>query len=226
MELQKPVVFITILLAATAGYCDTVTFVSASQLFSAHVTGNFIVFAYDIINHANISAWLKLISLPVFIIAVITGGFIAARSAKASTILLFEGILLSISGIAWMALSATEITDTKLTSYIIAMGIVFSMGLQNAFGKIYSKNTYGPTTMMTGNVTQAALDFGKILSGRFKDSTTKESLYHQSIIICSFLAGCLFGGLLGSTIGLSAVLLPGIALVFYAAAARLPEPTV
>jgi uncharacterized membrane protein YoaK (UPF0700 family) len=33
-----------------ADFCDTVTFVAAGKLFSAHVTDNFIVFAYDIIN--------------------------------------------------------------------------------------------------------------------------------------------------------------------------------
>ena len=72
MERPKTIVYITILLAITAGYCDTVTFVSVNELFSAHVTGNFIVFAYDIIKHADTEAWLKLLSFPVFILAVIT----------------------------------------------------------------------------------------------------------------------------------------------------------
>jgi len=35
----------TLLLALVAGYSDTATFMGANGTFSAHVTGNFIVFA-------------------------------------------------------------------------------------------------------------------------------------------------------------------------------------
>ena len=215
MGQQQSVAFITMLLALTAGYCDTVTFVSASGLFSAHVTGNFILFAYDLVKHADAKSWLKLLSLPVFIVAVIIGGIIASRSAKAYSILLVEGLILLISGIISIMLSVEGVTIHLWISYFLAMCVVFSMGLQNAFGKIYPKETYATTTMMTGNVTQAALDLGKILRNKCEAILTKVNLYHQAITIACFLAGCLSGGFIGKNIGLPAVLLPGIVLVIY-----------
>jgi uncharacterized membrane protein YoaK (UPF0700 family) len=81
MEQEKSLVTITLLLSFVAGFCDTVTFVAAGELFSAHVTGNFIVFAYDVIRHADVTGWQKLITFPVFIISVMTGEPLAAKQA-------------------------------------------------------------------------------------------------------------------------------------------------
>src|ERR1700733_859204 len=189
METQKPIFFITILLALSADYCGTVTFISVDILFSAHVTGNFIVFAYDILKHADTGSWLKLLSFPVFIIAVICGGNIAARSNSSVTILLTEGVILAVSGITWIAFSIVGINSNQWAGLSVAMCVVFSMGLQNAFGKIYSKETYGPTTMMTGNVTQAALELGKLLKNGVSDLVTINSLRNQEKKIPGFLAG-------------------------------------
>ncbi len=47
---------ISLLLTFVAGYCDTVTFVAADEVFSAHVTGNFIVLAYDVVNQTDAEA--------------------------------------------------------------------------------------------------------------------------------------------------------------------------
>lgn len=85
--------------------------------------------------------------------------------------------------------------------YAVVMATVFAMGLQNAFGKLYAKETYGPTTMMTGNVTQASLDFGNLLKNGFKDPDAIISLKKQMITIFGFLTGCFLGALLGSSSG-------------------------
>ena len=216
MEMQKPIFYLTILLALSAGYCDTVTFISVDNLFSAHVTGNFIVFAYDILKHADTDSWLKLLSFPVFIIAVICGGNIAAGSRSSVAILVIEGMVLTASGISWIVFSMAGLDSHQWVSLSVAMCVVFSMGLQNAFGKIFSKETYGPTTMMTGNVTQAALDLGKLVKNGAGDLATAGSLRNQAITISGFLVGCLLGAVLGKIFGLAAVLLPGLAITIYA----------
>jgi uncharacterized membrane protein YoaK (UPF0700 family) len=61
----------SIILSFVAGYADTSTFFGADRLFSAHITGNFVVFAYDIVTNQISSSWIKLISFPVFIVTVI-----------------------------------------------------------------------------------------------------------------------------------------------------------
>jgi uncharacterized membrane protein YoaK (UPF0700 family) len=213
MENQKSIWFVTVLLAAVAGYCDTVTFVSAGSVFSAHITGNFIVFAYQIMKGADGHAWIKLLTFPVFVISVITGGLIAARSFNHHKLLLSEGIILVLGGI----ISEVFIRRTGLTweTYVVVSMIVFAMGLQNAFGKLYAKETFGPTTIMTGNVTQASLDLDNSVRSAFKDVTSVQNLKRQSLTIGSFLFGCLAGALMAKNFGLSVIILPGAGIIIY-----------
>src|ERR1700742_1248751 len=101
MDQQNTIRNFTLLLSIIAGFCDTLTFVTSNE-FSAHVTGNFIVFAYDIIKHADGESWMKLLSFPVFVAAIITGGWIISKVSGKYSILIFEGIILAISGITML----------------------------------------------------------------------------------------------------------------------------
>lgn len=211
MENQNKIWTVTLLLSVVAGYCDTVTFVSAGSIFSAHVTGNFIVFAYQLIKGSELQAWIKLLTFPVFIISVIAGGRIALKASNPYKILMTEGVLLLLSGV--ISIVFLRVPGLNWLSYIVVMLAVFAMGLQNAFGKLYAKETFGPTTMMTGNVTQASLDLGKSITLAFTDAVSKESLKKQGVIIGGFLLGCVAGALAGKLFGLSVLLLPGIGLI-------------
>jgi len=203
----------TVLLVLTAGFCDAITFVSADKLFSAHVTGNFIVFAYDIINGAELVTWVRLLTFPVFFLAVMTGGWVSASSRNKYSILRAEAILLIAGGLASLLLTYAHIISMR-TGFAIALLVVFAMGLQNAFGKLFSKDTYGPTTMMTGNTTQAALNLFSYISTGKRPPALMESLKHDALILSGFLGGCLLGALAGKLIGLSGLVVPGIILLF------------
>jgi uncharacterized membrane protein YoaK (UPF0700 family) len=211
MEKSNSIWYITILLSAVAGYCDTVTFVAADSIFSAHVTGNFIVFAYQIIKGSDSQAWIKLLTFPVFVISVIIGGRIGSEAGKRYRLLLFEGFLLLAAGV--LAVLFRLYDPAAWGTYLIAMIVVFAMGLQNAFGKLYGKETYGPTTMMTGNVTQASLDLGSVISSAFTNALSIESLKKQMITIGGFLVGCLAGALLAKFFGLYVLIAPGLVLL-------------
>ena len=213
MDQQNYIRNLTLLLSIIAGFCDTLTFVTSSE-FSAHVTGNFIVFAYDIIMRADKESWMKLLSFPAFVAAIIAGGWVISKMAGKYSIFIFEGIILVISGATMLAARYLHINSIWLTHAVI-LPIVFAMGLQNAFGKRFSKDTYGPTTMMTGNVTQASLDLWEAAKDKFKNDVALKSLKNLSYTIVGFLIGCLLGAVAGKFIGLSAALLPGIALLIY-----------
>lgn len=212
MEIQKNIWYVTLLLTMIAGYCDTVTFVAADSIFSAHVTGNFIVFAYQIIKGSDLHAWVKLLTFPVFILAVIAGGRIALKSVNHYTILFWEGILLVLGGMATYVFGYLEIFS-EWTIYAVAMITVFAMGLQNAFGKLYAKETHGPTTMMTGNVTQASLDLGNLLKNGLKDAEVLLSFKKQLVTLTGFLVGCFLGAIAGKFFGLGTLVLPGAAMI-------------
>ncbi|WP_420153750.1 YoaK family protein [Siphonobacter sp.] len=211
-EPKHSIHWVTFLLSWIAGYCDTATFVAAEGIFSAHVTGNFIVFAAQAMSGGLGTAWVKLLTFPVFVVAVMLGGWLAEGSTQRYKLLLIESILLVGCGLA--AVFLPGLLEERWAAYLIVMGVVVAMGLQNSFGKLFAKETFGPTTMMTGNVTQAALDLGAVLRlGRTRAENAWLSLGRQGITISGFLFGCLFGALLANYFGLSAVLLPGMALL-------------
>ncbi len=198
-------------LSAKAGYCDTATFVAGNGTFSAHVTGNFIMFAGQVVLKGDPNAWVKLISFPIFIIAVIIGGWLANKTAKRYMLLLTEGILFLLAGVTGFWLDASH-----SGRYAVVMVTVLAMAIQNAFGKLFPKETHGPTTMMTGNVTQAALDLGSLLWKGFKaEHLLLESIKKQLHLLVGFLACCFLGGLLAKYSGLRAVILPGLILTAF-----------
>lgn len=213
METSKNINFVTLLLTAIAGFCDTITFVAADRIFSAHVTGNFIVFAYQMIKGADADAWIKLLTFPVFILAVIVGGWISSRFKNNHFLLCCEGIILILAGILAYSSAGAGVQPLTVQIYVVTMMIVFAMGFQNAFGKLYVKETHGPTTMMTGNVTQFSLDLGALLSSGFADMSYLTGLKKGLITLGGFLLGCVLGAYVGKVFGLTGVVLPGIAMV-------------
>lgn len=212
MENKPNIWAVTLILTAIAGYCDTLTFVAADSIFSAHVTGNFIVFAYQVIKGTG-GDWIKLITFPIFIFSVMIGGWIATKSVNKHFLLLCEGIILLGGGIAAYFLGYLEDGVITWPMYTITMVIVFAMGLQNAYSKLFPKDTYGPTTMMTGNTTQMALDLKWVLTNGFADVDHLNGFKHGVITIFGFLVGCFFGAYVAKLFGLVGIVLPGLFMI-------------
>ena len=203
----------TLVLPIIAGYCDTITFVSADKIFSAHVTGNFIVFAYQLVKGADEDAWIKLLCFPVFMLAVMTGGWIAAKFSSRHFVLCCEGVILILAGLMAYSIGYIENAMISWPVYLVTMVIVFAMGLQNAFGKLFAKETYGPTTMMTGNVTQFALDIRSYLVSGIKRAEYIHALGAGLVTLGGFLTGCFLGAYMGKLFGLAGVCIAGLAMV-------------
>lgn len=211
-EKQNNIWFVTLVLTIIAGYCDSITFVAADKIFSAHVTGNFIVFAYQMIKGSDGDAWIKLLTFPVFMVAVMLGGWISARFSNRHFLLLCEGIILIIAGAIAYSLGYIDHGEITWPMYLVTMIVVVAMGLQNAFGKLFAKETYGPTTMMTGNVTQFALDIRAFCNSGFKNADFLSGIYKGLITLGGFLIGCILGAWIGKLFGLVGIVLPGIAM--------------
>jgi uncharacterized membrane protein YoaK (UPF0700 family) len=125
------------------------------------------------------------------------GGFISRKSTNRYTLLILEGVLLLIS--RFMALALNNVNNTaQWQVLLIAMIIVVALGFQNTFGKLFNKATYGLTTVMTGNVTQASLDFIKVATLKPFDAEAWGGLKKQSFLIFGFLYGCLLGALIAA----------------------------
>jgi uncharacterized membrane protein YoaK (UPF0700 family) len=88
---------------------------------------------------------------------------------------------------------------------VAAILMVFAMGLQNAFGRLLAKETYGPTTVMTGNVTQAILDVVVWLRDPSAAPGQAAALRKQLLVIGASLLGCLAGAIAAKLAGLGVV---------------------
>jgi len=202
------------LLSFVAGYADTTTFISANRLFSAHVTGNFVVFVFSAVTNAHSSVWLNLLSFPFFVAAVAVSSSIVNYSKYPGNVLRIEALLLLFAGVTAAILKLTGI-ETSWAILLLAMVVVAAMGLQNGFGKLYPQTTYSATTIMTGNVTQFTLDFMRHIKSRTRSVELIQGLKRQGSIVGFFFVGCLSGGVLSHFGGLPAIILPGMIMLYF-----------
>lgn len=148
------------LLAAVAGYVDTLGFVALFGLFTAHVTGNFVLIGAELARPGH-GVLLKLLAFPAFIAAVVAARLVARsceRRGQASLPWLLGGQALLLGGFMAAGLAAQPVTASDAPLVLLAgcLGAA-GMGLQNAAGRLaLAKLT--PHTVMTGNVTQLVLD--------------------------------------------------------------------
>ena len=220
------IIFTSIILSFVAGYADTSTFVGDDGLFSAHVTGNFVMFAYDIVTNHNTGAWIKLISFPVFILAVFISTIIINHiddDKKAiHRFIILEGILLILAGLfSWFYRHDHTGSILKI---ITPMLIVFAMGLQNACGRLFAKEFLAPTTIMTGNSTQFIIDLAAFLRNKNQEKQNLTlKLVHALYVISPFLIGCIIGAFITKALGLGSVSFIGLLMLLLAGKQKSPR---
>lgn len=183
-------------LAFIAGFVDTATFIGAHGIFSAHVTGNFVVFAASLVKGSD--SLVKLLTFPFFVAGVCFVSITAGKAFHKKTFFFLIGILVAVSGALF------TFCKDGVPFYAAVMVTVIAMGMQNAAHKLYLKGT--PTsTVMTGNVTQFFMDITSSIKPAGYLSTLEMAL--------SFFIGCILAALTTSHFGLLSLLLPGLLLI-------------
>lgn len=149
-----------LLLAFTAGYVDTVGFIALLGLFTAHVTGNFVLIGATLVRGGD-DVVAKLLALPLFLLSVAATRFsvlaLERRGRDPAIWLVLAQALLLLLFMA-LGLKAAPITDADAPVAIAAgMAGVAAMAVQNAASRTVFA-LLSPTTVMTGNVTQLVID--------------------------------------------------------------------
>lgn len=149
-----------IALGYTAGYVDTVGFVALFGLFTAHVTGNFVLIGSELARPGH-GVLIKLLAFPAFILAVAAARLLAvwleARQRPAAQALTLLQLLLLL-GFMLLGCAATPVQQTDaLLPLLAGMTGAAAMGVQNAASRLVWSEL-APTTVMTGNVTQLVID--------------------------------------------------------------------
>ena len=182
-------------LAFVAGFVDAAAFVALAGLFTAHVTGNFVLIGAELVSTSS-GVIAKLVALPAFVLAVAATRLIALaleRRGIAPLRPLFglEAGLLAAFGAAGLALAPFASPDGA-PAVLVGMLGVSAMGVQNAIGRL-ALGHLAATTVMTVNVTQTVLDATDLLRGAAADAATRQRLRRMLPAVVAFAAGALAG---------------------------------
>jgi uncharacterized membrane protein YoaK (UPF0700 family) len=216
------------LLALIAGFCDTATFIHMGGVFSAHVTGNFVLFAAAIAQGLQADDYLKIVTLPVFVIAVMVAMLIGGKHAlprqKVRRILIAITLLMLLAALLAVAGAQTTVGNRLGNlDVLITLLLVIAMAMQNTIHRFIT----GPmTTVMTGMVmnTTAGLVDQFILRTPGDAQKLPTTGVNPIIMIATFALGCLIAGFLTVRFGLASIALPaGVLCLVLVVEHRSPE---
>jgi uncharacterized membrane protein YoaK (UPF0700 family) len=204
-------------LGLIAGYVDTLGFVALFGLFTAHVTGNFVLIGSELARPSH-GVLIKFLAFLAFVVSVAFTRLFVIWLERRSVpslrpIFLLQLILL----IGFMALGslASPLSDVASPLALLAgMLGAAAMGVQNASSRLVL-NQLTPTTVMTGNVTQLVIDVVDILRGAADETVRKRSVKFLWPIV-AFAIGAICGGLGYIHFHFFALLLPVGILAWFA----------
>lgn len=212
-------------LASIAGYVDTLGFIALFGLFTAHVTGNFILIGSGLAG-AGQGLLIKWLAFPAFVCGIIAArvlyNLLSPRShgTRAFALYVMQAVLLA--GFMAAGVVAAPITSPD-TPISIACGLLgaAAMGVQNAHGRLTARSVVA-NTVMTGNVTQAVIDAFDLLTSR-SDTRSRQTARTRLMRTLPPVAGFAIGASAGAAgfliASFWALLLPLVALCVLASCA-------
>jgi uncharacterized membrane protein YoaK (UPF0700 family) len=208
-------------LAWIAGYVDTLGFVALFGLFTAHVTGNFVLIGAEVAGVGQ-GVLLKLLAFPSFIVGIALSSVLFKFLERhhpanaASALYLLQALLASFMATGWIAL---PITDSS-ASTVLLCGVLgtMAMGVQNARGRLLQSAGL-PNTVMTGNVTQVVLDVIELIHRGAQGGhgqVVRERLGSTLAAMGGFAAGAICGATAFVHVSFVAIALPVLVLLLLA----------
>jgi uncharacterized membrane protein YoaK (UPF0700 family) len=206
-----------------AGYVDTLGFAALFGLFTAHVTGNFILLAVGLASPAHMSSPLKLLAFPAFILGVAAARLLVVGCERRGVAAVKPAYLLQavlLLGFMVCGMQAEPLGDTA-NGLVIAAGMLgaTAMGAHSAASKLLLTHL-APTSMMTGNVTQLVIDVVDRLRGA-ADAPTRARCAKFLWLIVAFALGCGAAAFAYAAVGFAALAVPVLVLCVFL---WLPEP--
>lgn len=209
-------------LAFVAGYIDVVGFIALFGLFTAHVTGNFVMIGVQLVASTHVGVLAKLLALPVFVIFVALVKWVVqvfSRTGRRPLRLLLAAQTVLLLGFMLVGIAAQPIVSADAPLAILSgMFGVAALAIQNALGRLVLSDL-APTTIMTGNTTQIVIDMVELASGDCGDATAARTRLRKMIpALAAFAVGAILGGFAYHGAGFWCVLLPVAMLVALASA--------
>jgi uncharacterized membrane protein YoaK (UPF0700 family) len=205
------IISLAALLSFNGGFVDTAGFLGLQGLFTAHVTGNFVTLAATLVMGTH-GVIVKLLALPEFVIIValacIAGSALRARGLPPLPILLMAQVFLLAFFVLAVVLGPFPDSDVP-AALLTGFAGVAGMAVQNAVQRVYLASI-PPTTLMTGNTTQAVLDAVDLIWGAIQDETLAVRARFARTLrgIVWFAGGCTVAAVLYYWFGFWCLLVP------------------
>ena len=202
------------LLSFVAAFVDTACFIGLFGLFTAHVTGNFVLIGAALVG-GDTAIVGKLLALPVFALAVAATALVSGRLRTVSRsplapLLVVQALLLAAAALSVLVMPAPRSGNDGGT-LVIGMLAVVAMGLQNALMRL-ELSALPPTTVMTGNVTQVVIDLvaahGAAAPGAVQVARLR--IRKQAPGLLAFAGGAAAGALVFAWVGLLSLAIPAL----------------
>lgn len=202
-------------LAFTAGFVDAAAFIALTGLFTAHVTGNFVLIGAELVSTSS-GVVAKLLALPVFILAVALTRLVTLvlerkGAAPLRPLLALEAAILIAFAVAGIALSPLGSPDGVAAITVGMLGVA-AMGIQNGIGRLVIGHL-AATTVMTVNVTQAVIDLTDRLCGARANAQTNTRLKRTLSAVLAFAAGALAGAFGVAALSFWSIFVPALILI-------------
>lgn len=199
-----------------AGYVDTLGFVALFGLFTAHVTGNFVLIGAEMANPQGGPLLLKILAFPAFIFGIVFSRLLVASLQSNGRHALFYLYIVELFLLtAFMALGTlAEPIGHEPSFYAGLAGIVgaMAMGTHSGYGRLLLSHLV-PTAMMTGNVTQLVIDAVDVMRGAADDNVKRRCKKFLWPVL-SFSVGAVGAAFAYQWFGFVALLLP-ICMMFH-----------
>ena len=203
-------------LGFVAGFVDVFGFMAWYGLLTAHATGNLIFLALDLVR-GQYELVMKLLALPIFAVSIalsawLIGSLIARGKAPFAPSIIVQSALLAVSLLAGMLLPSPTGPD-DVAVIVSGSFAVAAMGLQNTNMRLVLNNL-PPTTVMTGNITNAVCEVVLWSAGyhqivlRHPTLVVARQARQIGITLSAFTVGAIAGGLSEIHVGYPSLLLP------------------
>jgi uncharacterized membrane protein YoaK (UPF0700 family) len=187
-----------LVLSVNAGYVDSAGFLALQGLFSAHVTGNFVTLGAALVLGTS-GVLAKLIALPLFcvVVALVRAlGYVLVPHAVSQLRVLLGVMFALLTAAALLAVRLGPFPNGDVwPALLTGMTLVSAMAVQNASQRLHL-GTMPPTTIMTGNTTQAMIDGVDLLRGLPAAHPARTRLALLAANMLGFAIGCAAAALL------------------------------
>jgi uncharacterized membrane protein YoaK (UPF0700 family) len=180
------------ILALVAGFVDAACFRGLSQVFTAHVTGNFAALAVAIVGPSS-GVVLRVVVIAAFGVGTIIA-LLATRRIAAFNAIVRRALLVELAMLAAVLAVHFAFGGQPSEKPWVAMFAAAAMGAQSALSKL-PQALASPTTVMTSNYTQWAISLVDVLAPLDVESSRAARAYlaRMSLLLLAFVPGAFAG---------------------------------